>query len=85
MNAVRYEGGRQELAMQPIVLVIFAAIAVPLFAGLSMTLYMLLPQFVLDCGTRHGRFAVPNPPGKANRPRTGSTLVGSHEPQGQSA
>jgi hypothetical protein len=86
MNAaVRYRGGRQELAMQPIVLVIFAAIAVPLFAGLSMTLYMLLPQFVLDCGARHGRFAALGVPGKADRPRAGSTLVGDYEPQGQSA
>ena len=70
--------------MQPIVLVIFAAIAVPLFAGLSMTLYMLLPQFVLDCGARHGRFAALGATGKADRPR-GSTLVGDYEPQGQSA
>ena len=71
--------------MQPIVLVVFAAIAVPLFAGLSMTLYMLLPQFMLDCGARHGRFA-PGTPGKADQPRAGSTLVGGYEePQGQSA
>lgn len=89
MNAaVRYRGGRQELAMQPIVLVIFAAIAVPLFAGLSMTLYTLLPQFVLDCGARHGRFAGAGPgtSGKADRPRGGRTLVSDYEPlQGQSA
>jgi len=84
MNAVRHRGGRQELAMQPIVLVIFAAIAVPLFAGLSMTLYTLLPQFVLDCSARHGRFAVLGTGGKADRPR-GSGLVGHYEPQGQSA
>ena len=87
MNAaVRYRGGRQELAMQPIVLVIFVVIAVPLFAGLSMTLYTLLPQFVLDCGARHGRFAVPGTSGTADRPRGGRTLVSGYEPlQGQSA
>jgi hypothetical protein len=87
MNAaVRYREGRQELAMHPIVLVIFAAIAVPMFAGLSMTLYTLLPQFVLDCGARHGRFAVLGASGRADRPRGGSTLVSDYEPlQGQSA
>jgi len=62
-----------------------ATIAVPLFAGLSMSLYMLLPQFVLDCGARHGRFAVLGAAGKSDRPRTGGTLVGHYEPQGQSA
>ena len=71
--------------MHPIVLVVVAAIAVPLFAALSMTLYMLLPHFVLDCGGRHGRFAVPGTPGKADRPRAGSTLVDGYEPQRQSA
>ena len=72
--------------MQPIVLVISAAIAVPLFAGLSMALYTLLPHFVLDCGARHGRFAVPGASGRADRPRGGRPLVGDYEPlQGQSA
>ena len=76
--------------MQPTLLVIFAAIAVPLFAGLSMILYTLLPQFVLDCGALHGRFAVTGAgtSGKADRPRGGSgrTLVSGYEPlQGQSA
>lgn len=72
--------------MQIIALVIFAATAVALFAGLSMTLYMVLPQSVLDCVGRHGRYAGLGAPGRADRPRAGMVPVSDYEPlQGQSA
>ena len=72
--------------MQIIALVIFAAIAVASFAGLSMALYMVLPRSVLDCGARHGRYAALGAPGRADRPRAGMVPVSDYEPlQGQSA
>ena len=84
--AVRYKTGRQELAMQVIGLLIFWAITVASFAGLSMMLYVVLPRSVLDCGARHGRYAVLGAPGRADRPQAGKTLASDYEPlQGQSA
>ena len=72
--------------MQLIGLLIFAAVAVALFGGLSLTLYMVLPQAVLDCGGRHGRYAALGVPGRVDRPHAGQTLVNDYEPlQGQSA
>jgi hypothetical protein len=50
-------GGRQEVVMQTIGLVMFTVIGVALYAALSMALYMGLPRFAFECGSRHGRYA----------------------------
>lgn len=49
--------GPSEVVMQTIGLVIMTVIGMALVAGLSMTLYMVLPQSVLECSAHHGRFA----------------------------
>lgn len=69
--------------MQSIELVIFAMIGTALYLGLSMALYLGLPRFALECGSRHGRYAalgtrdrVDHPPGGNARMTTLGALQG---------
>jgi hypothetical protein len=65
----------QEVVMHTIALVIFTVIGVALYAGLSMSLYMGVPRFAMECGSRHGRFAALGTRDRENRRPTGRTRM----------
>jgi hypothetical protein len=43
--------------MQTIGIVTLTVIGVALYAGVSLAVYIGLPRFALECGSRHGRYA----------------------------
>jgi hypothetical protein len=72
--------------MQTIGVVILTVAGMALYAGLSVILYMALPQSVLDCSAHHGRFAGFEYPERADRNSSGKVSVTSFEVlQGQTA
>jgi hypothetical protein len=72
--------------MHTIGLVIFTFIGVALYAGLSMTLYMGVPRFAMECGSRHGRFAALRTRDQRNRTPTGrARMIGVGALREQSA
>ncbi|MGB6306762.1 MAG: hypothetical protein WBF89_03130 [Steroidobacteraceae bacterium] len=65
--------------MQTIALVVLTLIGVALCAGLSAILYMVLPQSVLECSARHGRFAVLENGGQADQTPAGRKPESGYE------
>jgi hypothetical protein len=70
--------------MQTIGLVIFAVIGTALYSGLSMALYLGLPRFALECGSRHGRYAALGTRDRVDHTPTGNgrmTVLGALQGQ----
>lgn len=71
--------------MQMMSLVIFTVIGMALFAGLSLKFYRAMPQRVVECGARHGRYANLGAHGQTDQRPAGNTLATDYEAlQGQS-
>lgn len=71
--------------MQTLGLVISTGFDRALFASLSMALYRALPQSVLECAARHGRFAGLGTRDRNDHTPSGNALViGFDALQGQS-
>jgi hypothetical protein len=65
----------KEVVMQTYGLVILTLIGMTLIAGLSIALYVVLPLSVLECASRHGRFAGLETRDEGDQGPTGDALV----------